>query len=206
MATDFLDLLGVVLSPQLSATETTRLRQMLDRRAPASEVPWASGVPDIRAQRDEARAEAEALRERVAWLELAFKLLCDMLTQARIVDNVLLRDKLCAIRDQVEVERKQRENTVICVTCGASVSRDEAHVRATGTLCRSCHLGASGRGQKLVEVRVETGHGYRDSPQTMLVEETVVCVSCATAIPVSASFNSSRGALCTKCQLEQSDE
>ncbi len=206
MASDIFDLLSAALGPDLSAAETARVRRLIDRPTPASDGPWASGVPDIKVQRDEARAEAEALRERVAWLELSFKLLCDMLAQARVVESGVLHERLCRIRDQVEAERAMRANTVVCVTCGASVSRDEAHERATGTLCRACHLGATGRGPKMKEVRVESGNGYRDSPRVMLVEETVQCVSCAKAVPLSSSFHSSRGALCTKCQLEQSDE
>lgn len=209
MSTDFLDLLGTVLGPQLTTDETLRVRRMLHGQAPppTGERPWASGVPDLVAAREAGRSEAEELRARVTWLELAFKVMADMLTEARAIDGAALRERLRALQEQVDAERALRENTVACVTCGKMVLRADAHVRATGTLCEECHVGAQGRGPRMKEVCVATGEGYRDAPRTMLVEETVACAGCAALVPVSQSYQSSNGPICQKCQLvAESDE
>lgn len=206
MPSDFLDLLETALSPELTTSETARVRSMLRGASPPHDAPWASGVPDIVKERDHARAESAALRERVAWLELSFKLLCDMLAEGRVVDGARLRERLRAIAAQVDAERRVRESEVTCVGCGATIARDEANMRVTGAFCERCHLGGK-RSPPLTAVRDDAAEGgYRDAPQTRLVPETVTCVSCAASIPVSESYRSSRGALCAKCQLENDDE
>jgi ribosomal protein S26 len=204
----FLDLLDMALSPrELTASETQRVRHMLHGGASTSsaERPWASGVPDLVATAREQRSEVDDLRERVAWLELALKLVVDELASRGAVDGGELRGRLRTIAGELASERRAREATVRCVGCGASIPREEAHVRVTGTFCTSCHLGGK-RGPAMTEVRVEDpACGYREAPRTELVEAQVSCVACGKQVPVSESYHSSRGALCGHCQAERED-
>ena len=207
MANEFIDLLGSLLGPTLSETETARLRVLRDQGRAADSTPWASGVPDTRSlAAARPRSEADALRERVVWLELSLKVVCDLLTDAGVLDRAALLQRLSSMKAQVDADVAERERSVVCAGCGAKVDRARAHFRATGVLCEACHAGPRARGPKLKEVRVASEGGYRDAPRTELVEESVSCAGCRAVVAVSKSYNSARGPLCVTCHLEDSDE
>lgn len=205
MANEFLDLL--LLGPTLSETETARLRVLRDQRRAADDRPWASGVPDThKLAASRPRNEADELQERIVWLELSLKVVCDMLTDAGVLDKAALFERLRSMKGQVDADLAERERTVVCAGCGNKVDREQAHFRATGILCATCHAGPRARGPKLKEVRVASEGGYRDAPRTQLVEESVSCAGCRANVVLSKTYNSARGPLCATCHLQDSDD
>jgi hypothetical protein len=149
-----LDLLGTVLSPELSPAERSRLRSLLSASHPyPGETPWPSGIID---RTPGPRTEVDVLRERVAELELTVKVLGDLLAERGLLEPGTLPARARALREQLaaqETARREAESaakraaeeakkarTVTCAACGAEVRERESYLSATGPLCGACHL------------------------------------------------------------------
>lgn len=148
-----LDLLEAIVSPELTAAERSRVRSLLhyeDRRA---ERPWASGLT---VDRDRPQpSEIDLLRKRVQDLELALKVLCDLLADRHLLGPNAVQERIAAIQRQLD-EQQQREQqaaqeaqeaarraiearTIPCASCGASVRERASYLSARGAICAHCH-------------------------------------------------------------------
>lgn len=157
-----LDLLGTVLSPELTSAERSRLRSMLSaQHRPEDETPWESGLVD---RAPGPRTEADVLRERVAELELTVKVLADLLAERGILPPGTLPARVTALRGQLAAERaaklaaeREREQaarrvaaqardarTVTCAGCGAVVRERDSYLSGSGPLCGVCHAAQEG--------------------------------------------------------------
>jgi hypothetical protein len=153
-----LDLLTTVMDAdrELSRSEVSALRGMLHGYASprhGADVPWQSGL--IERPDHPVKTEAEALRERVADLELTVKVLFDMLAERGVVEARSLPARVASAKQQIaadveaervraeaERERAQAERaarTVTCVACGRVVRERESFMSGNGAVCGACH-------------------------------------------------------------------
>jgi hypothetical protein len=149
-----LDLLGAVLNPDLSARERSQLRTLL-RQQPGGgndETPWQSGIID---RPGPAKTNEEILSERVADLELALKVLCDLLAERGLLEPNALPARIAAVQQQLAMDEAIKEDTqrsfaesmrhaaeartVECASCHAVVRERESYLSGQGPLCVSCH-------------------------------------------------------------------
>lgn len=157
----------------------------------------ASTPSDAPPRRSPKRTEIEELRDRVLWLERSLKIVCDLLADKGQLEREPLRQKLVALR--VEIERKSSEQRamVTCVACGKSIPRDQGHFRTAGVLCGTCHADTRRTRPKLRAIRGTDSPGsYR---VTGAVEDRVKCVGCSADLSRSDARESEAGPLCEKC-------
>ncbi len=149
-----LELLGTVLTPDLTPSEVLRVRSILGAQRPAEGRPWESGLIDRPAR---APTEVEELRARVAELELAVKVLGDLLVQSGVLQEGAFAARVAAVRGQLAAERAaqdeseraarqaaaeaRRARTVTCAACGAVVRERDSFLSAAGPRCSACHQG-----------------------------------------------------------------
>jgi hypothetical protein len=149
----FLDLLGTVVNPELTYSEVARVRSMLSSAGSTADTPWPSGIAE-RVVTPQERENAY-LRERIAELELAVKLLCDVLTEGRLLEPNGLATRIAAVKAQLAEQQRQmelqaqenieaarraaEERTVACSACGAVVRQRASFMSAGGPLCQACH-------------------------------------------------------------------
>lgn len=205
-----LELLDAVLSTDLTTSEVQRVRSILrddDRHRRALETPWESSVPDLpSAAPERARSEVDALKDRVALLELTLKLLVEMLAAKGVVDGAALAARSRSLEQEVARLREEDEAWVVCAACHQRVARAAAVRRATGILCEPCHRGARKAEPPATRTIEVQGTGYREATRKVTVEVTEPCVGCGVELTRSEAYRSSRGALCKRCMAEQGDE
>ena len=148
----FLDLLGLALGPELSSSEVARVRSVLYHHdPPVADTPWPSGIIDP----PEKKSEVEVLRERVADLELAVKVLCDVLTERGLLERDGFPARIADAHRQLAVEAIAKEEaerarleaarvaaearTVRCAACRREVRQRDTFLSANGALCPACH-------------------------------------------------------------------
>jgi hypothetical protein len=148
-----LELLAAVASPELTASERVQLRALLpsERARALADAPWESSLVD----QSKPRTREQVLEERVADLELALKVLADILAERGFLEpgslparvTKLKRDLAAEETARETAEKQQREDRqraaqekpVICVGCGAVVPTRESFASSRGTLCAVCH-------------------------------------------------------------------
>lgn len=148
-----LELLG---GAPLTGAEVSRVRSILAQHRPApllaDEPPWPSGLPDPAPR---PRSEVEALRDRVTELELAVRVLSDILVEAGLIGDGGLAARLSDVRRRIEEEeraeaaqqraaeadarRRAAEREVTCAQCGAVTPARDTMLTADGPLCGRCH-------------------------------------------------------------------
>jgi hypothetical protein len=149
-----LDLLSAFASPELTASERTTLRALVSsersRAQQQADAPWESGVV---AQRPKTREER--LQERVEDLELALKVLADILAERGLLERGSLPARVAQMKRDVEEQeesraaleaertqqqRKEAEDApVTCAGCGTVVRTQDSFVSSRGPLCSTCH-------------------------------------------------------------------
>jgi len=148
--------LGYAPRMALNDFEESQLRSLLDaeraRRRAADEKPWESGVIDHRP----APGREEVLGKRVDELELAFKTLCELLVERRILAPDAIAARLAEVAAQRaeqeaaaqqakrQAEDAKRRRTVECAICHAVVPERSSYVSARGTICGKCHVEIDG--------------------------------------------------------------
>lgn len=202
----FLNLLGSLISPNLSSGEVARVRGMLSdsgRTAP-DDRPWPSGVPDIPANRAVV-SQTTLLEQRIEHLELTVVVLCEALAKSGGIDAMAFAERMRVMRHELDARNAAEATRVTCTRCGKLVSIEHSYRRVTGILCEACH---DGRRVEAVEEDVErvAGGGYRSPPQRVENEETVACVECLQTIPKDKAYNSGRGPRCQACHVERSED
>ena len=206
MADPFLQLLGALISPNLSSSEVTRVRSLLSQSSGGSsvnETPWASGVPDLSAKPTRSTAATD-LETRVRDLEITVVVLCEALARNNSFDAVAFAERSRQLREEISARKAEDAAWVTCSNCSARVPRAQSYRRVTGELCEACHLG---RRASVSSTVVETvpGDGYRSAPREVVRQKTVACIACNKEVPLKEAFNSSAGPRCHPCHL-QSEE
>lgn len=148
-----LDLLAAVASPELTASERVQLRALLpaERARALAEAPWESGLvdPNVRKTRE------QMLEERVADLELALKVMSDIMAERGLLEHGSLASRVAKVKQDLAAEETARETAeqqrrderqravqekpVICSGCGAVVPTRESFASSRGPLCAVCH-------------------------------------------------------------------
>ena len=205
MADPFLQLLGALISPNLSSSEVTRVRSLLAQSGGGSsvnETPWASGVPDLSAK--PTQTPTTDLETRVRDLEITVVVLCEALARNNSFDAVAFAERSRQLREEISARKAEDAAWVTCSNCSARVPRAQSYRRVTGELCEACHLG---RRASVSSTVVETvpGDGYRSAPREVVRQKTVTCIACNKEVPLQSAFNSSAGPRCHPCHL-QSEE
>jgi hypothetical protein len=147
-----LDLLGTVISPDLSGRERDQVRSLLQQQVRRAQAPWESGLVD---RAPPAKTPEALLRERVEDLELTVKVLCDLLTERGMLEPNALPARVAAIQAQLAAEEDAKEEaerarveaaraaaearTVTCGGCGAVVRERTTFLSSRGPLCTPCH-------------------------------------------------------------------
>lgn len=149
-----LDLLSAIASPELTASERTHIRSLVSAERARAErlenTPWESGLVDQRPKTREQR-----LQERVEDLELALKVLADILAERGLLERGSLPSRVAQMKRDVEAEeetrtaletqRKQEKRReaedapVACAGCGAVVRTQDSFASSKGPLCVRCH-------------------------------------------------------------------
>ena len=149
-----LDLLSVIASPELTSTERGELRSIIHRERARAEAlenkPWESGLVEQRP-----RTREQLLAERVEDLELALKVLADILAERGLLERGSLPTRVAKLKHDLEAKEKAREEAVTqqerqrqqakdeapvtCARCGASVRTRDSFSSSRGPLCPSCY-------------------------------------------------------------------
>ncbi len=149
-----LDLLSAIASPELTATERTHIRSLVSaERARAQQIentPWESGLVEQRPKTREQR-----LQDRVEDLELALKVLADILAERGLLERGSLPSRVAQMKRDVEAEEESRvaaaaqqrqekrreaeDAPVTCAGCGAVVRTQDSYASSKGMLCVVCH-------------------------------------------------------------------
>ncbi len=149
-----LDLLSAFTSPELSVTERGELRSILAAeraRAQARDAkPWESGLVA-----GTLKTREQLLEDRVEDLELALKVLSDILAERGFLDRGSLPARVAQLKRDLASEEDARESAarqrqaeqrkaaneapVTCVACTKVVTARESFASSRGPLCASCH-------------------------------------------------------------------
>lgn len=145
-----LDLLSAVASPQLTSSERTHLRSLISAERVRAERPWASGLVE-----DRPKTREQHLEERVEDLELALKVLADILAERGLLERGSLPSRVAQMKRDVQEEEESRaeqaeqrkqerrrqaqEAPVTCAGCGAVVPTRDTFASSKGLLCPACH-------------------------------------------------------------------
>lgn len=203
----FLNLLGSLISPNLSSGEVARVRGMLSAsgRSSQEERPWPSGVPDIPANRAVV-SQTTLLERRIEHLELTVVVLCEALAKAGGIDALAFAERMRVMRDELDAKNAAEASRVMCSRCGKQVSIEQSYRRVTGVLCEACHDGRRVETVDEEDVERVAGAGYRSPPVRVVHEETVACVECLQTIPKDKAYNSGRGPRCQVCHVERTED